>query len=84
MTTKLISVSSTSPVQIKGEKSESKSRKGGKGKSNRQVFMSELMKRISGDAGLRVVDAYTNDRAEFKSLMIGIIGEMAKVDGEEE
>lgn len=92
--TRLVSVASTSPISVKnGEgagfaqplKSESRGKKSkGKGKSNRQIFMSELMKRISGDAGLSVVDSYVNDRSKFKSLMISIIGDMAKVDGDEE
>lgn len=90
--TRLVSVASTSPISVKEAagisqplKSESRGKKSkGKGKSNRQIFMSELMKRISGDAGLSVVDSYVNDRSKFKSLMISIIGDMAKVDGDEE
>lgn len=89
--TRLVSVSNTSPIKVQPEegsgiarkmKSESRGKKGKK--SNRQIFMSELMKRISGDDGSRVVDSYVNDRAKFKSLMIGIISDMAQVEDNEE
>lgn len=89
--TRLVAVSSNSPVSVKEGSgiaqphvSESRGKKSkGKGKSNRQIFMSELMKRISGDAGLNVVDSYVKDRSKFKSLMIGIISDMAQVEDEE-
>ena len=62
--------------------SESRGKKGGK-RSPRQVFYSELMKRLAGDPGSEVADAFVGDKKKFKSLMIGIIGKMADTETDE-
>lgn len=55
--------------------------KGKKIKSNRQVFFSALMKRLAGDQGNEVADAFVkNDKDKFKSMMDEISSQMAKVD----
>lgn len=63
--------------------STSKAKKGG-AKSPRQQFMSALMQRLSGDNGNNVANAFLNDRKKFKGMMMGIVSDMAKVDGDDE
>lgn len=82
MSKPMISVASSSPISVKADAqiSESKGRKKGGAKSPRQVFFSELMKRLAGDAGNNVSNAFVNDRKKFKGMMISIIHEMSEVD----
>lgn len=69
---------------VKSMKSESKGKGKGSKKSPRQVFYSELMKRLAGDPGVEVSEAFVNDRKKFRSLMIGIISKMAATDDNNE
>lgn len=64
--------------------SESKGKKSGKSKTPRQQFFSELMKRLAGDPGNQVADAFVNDKKKFKGMMMKIAGEMASVDDADE
>lgn len=61
----------------------SRSKKGGKKKSNRSIFFKELMKRLAGDAGNAIADAYVTDHSKFKGMMIKIAHDMGKVENEE-
>lgn len=88
MTRIQISVAASSPIKVKGDirpapmKSESKGKS--KSRTPRQVFFSELMKRLAGDNGNNVSNAFKDDRQKFKGMMMGIVSDMAKVDGDEE
>lgn len=78
-----LSADDKKPDAITRVESVSKSKpKGSKAKSPRQQFFSELMKRLAGDSGNAVAEAYKNDRHKFKGMMMSIIGDMAKVEKE--
>lgn len=66
-------------IDLSGKPMTSESKGKGK-KSPRQIFYSELMKRLAGDPGVEVAEAFVGDRKKFKSLMIGIIGKMADTE----
>lgn len=68
-------------IALSGEPMTSESKGKGK-KSPRQIFYSELMKRLAGDLGVEVAEAFVDDRKKFKSLMIGIIGKMADTEND--
>jgi hypothetical protein len=67
-------------VSLSGTEMTSESKGKGSKKSPRQIFYSELMKRLAGDPGVEVAEAFVGDRKKFKSLMIGIIGKMADTE----
>ena len=74
--------SSKIKISLSDSVSESRGKKGGGKRSPRQIFYSELMKRLAGDPGNEVSEAFVNDRDKFKSLMIGIVGKMADTETE--
>lgn len=79
-------ISNVSESRVDGyEESQSRGKPKGKGgkRSPRQQFFSELMKRLAGDSGNSVAEAFMNDKKKFKGMMMGIVSEMAKVDDEE-
>lgn len=90
MTRIQIAVAAAGPIKVKEDirpapmKSESKGKGKSKSRSPRQVFFSELMKRLAGDAGNDVSNAFKDDKKKFRGMMMGIVSEMSKVDGEEE